>query len=102
MPPHDILDSVDTSGGTDFDAPLHMAKELMDKNNNSYDCFILVMMSDGEAGYPSDGIEEINKSPGRGKLKFKSIAYSDGSDSDILTKMAIELGGSCDKCLEPS
>jgi hypothetical protein len=37
------------------------------------------MMSDGEAGYPTVGVENIKKSPVRSKLKFKSISYGKGS-----------------------
>jgi Mg-chelatase subunit ChlD len=44
------------NGGTDFDPPLHMAKDLMEKYQNNYDSFVLVMMSDGEADYPSAGV----------------------------------------------
>ena len=77
-----------------------MAKDLMEKNNDRYDSFVLVMMSDGESGYPSNGVESIKKSPAKNKLKFKSIAYGAGSDS--LTKMAQELGGTCEKVLEPN
>jgi hypothetical protein len=58
------------------------------------------MMSDGESGYPSNGVENIKKSPAKNKLKFKSIAYGDGSDS--LTKMAVELGGTSERILLPN
>jgi hypothetical protein len=58
------------------------------------------MMSDGEADYPSDGVESIKKSPAKNKLKFKSISYCGGSE--ILTKMATELGGTCEEVLEPN
>jgi uncharacterized protein with von Willebrand factor type A (vWA) domain len=72
----------DPIGGTDFNAPLNMAKDLMDKYEKSYDSFVLVMMSDGCASYPSEGIDNIiKKSSAKGKLTFKSIAYGDGSDS---------------------
>ena len=47
------------SGGTDFDAPLLQSKSLLEKYNKSYDSIVLVMMRDGEAGYPNRGIEEI-------------------------------------------
>jgi hypothetical protein len=58
------------------------------------------MMSDGEASYPSNGVENIKKSPAKIKLKFKSIAYGSGSES--LTKMAKELGGNSEEILEPN
>jgi hypothetical protein len=58
------------------------------------------MMSDGESEYPSSGVEDIKKSQAKNKLKFKSIAYGNGSDS--LIKMAEELGGECEKILEPN
>jgi hypothetical protein len=77
-----------------------MAKDLMDKYNNSFESFVLVMMSDGESRYPTNGIENIKKSPAKSKLKFKSIAYGEGSES--LTKMAKELGGTSDKILQPN
>ena len=60
-----------------------MAKDLMDKYYYSFDNFVLVMMSDGESSYPTNGVENIKKSPAKGKLKFKSIAY--GGGSQILT-----------------
>jgi hypothetical protein len=47
------------NGGTDFNPPLNMAKGLMDKYEKSYDSFLLFMMSDGEAGYPSEGVENL-------------------------------------------
>ena len=56
-----------------------MAKGLLEKYQGSFDSFVLVMMSDGEAGYPSVGVENIKKSPARSKLKFKSISYGKGS-----------------------
>jgi hypothetical protein len=52
-----------------------MAKELMEKHYINCNSFVLAMMSDGEASYPSEGVENINKSLAKGKLKFKSIAY---------------------------
>lgn len=75
-----------------------MSLGLMEKNQGNFDCFVLVMMSDGEASYPSVGIDNIKKSPAKSKLKFKSIAY--GGDSANLNKMAQELGGTSDKILE--
>jgi uncharacterized protein with von Willebrand factor type A (vWA) domain len=44
------------SGGTDFNPPLNMAKELMEKYEKTYDSFVLIMMSDGAASHPSQGI----------------------------------------------
>ena len=58
----------------------------MEKYHDNYDSFILVMMSDGDAKYPSEGVENIKKSPAKNKLKFKAIAYGAGSQN--LTKMA--------------
>jgi hypothetical protein len=58
------------------------------------------MMSDGGSSYPSNAVDNIKKSPGKNKLKFKSIAYGGGSES--LTKMATELGGTCEEVLEPN
>ena len=72
----------------------------MDKYNDQYDSFVLFMMSDGEADYPSEGVENIKKSAAKIKLKFKSIAYGEGGES--LTKMAKEFGGTSDKILEPN
>jgi hypothetical protein len=60
----------------------------MEKYESFYDSFVLFMMSDGEASYPSEGVENIKKSPAYSKLKFKSIAYGDGSDSESLKQMA--------------
>ena len=77
-----------------------MAKDLMDKYNDSFESFVLVMMSDGESRYPKNGIDNIKKSPAKSKIKFKSIAYGEGSES--LTKMAKELGGTSDKILQPN
>jgi len=89
------------NGNTDFDPPLNMAKGLMDKYEKSYDSFVLIMMSDGVARYPSYGIENIKKSPAKEKLTFKSIAYGDKSDTNILKRLADELGGTLEKVLEP-
>ena len=72
----------------------------MQKYHESYDSFVLVMMSDGESEYPSNGVENIKMSQAKNKLKFKSIAYGAGSSS--LKKMAQELGGECEKILEPN
>lgn len=58
------------------------------------------MMSDGDAKYPSEGVENIKKSPAKNKLKFKAIAYGAGSQN--LTKMAQKLGGSSEKILLPN
>jgi len=91
---------VGPNGGTDFDSPLNMALGLMEKHHAQYDSIVFVMMSDGESGYPSTGVESIKKSPARNKLKFKAIAYGGGSDS--LTKMAHELGGTCEEVLQPN
>jgi hypothetical protein len=77
-----------------------LAKGLLEKYQESFDSFVLVMMSDGESGYPSVGVENIKKSPARSKLKFKSISYGKGSLN--LTKMAQELGGDSDNILEPN
>ena len=89
MPTQAIIKALDPPcGGTCFDPPLDMAKGLMEKYQNNYDSFVLVMMSDGEASYPSSAIKNIGDSPAKGKLKFKSIAYGAGSDSDSLTLMA--------------
>jgi uncharacterized protein with von Willebrand factor type A (vWA) domain len=88
-------------GGTDFNPPLNTAKELMDKYEKSYDSFVLIMMSDGGASHPSEGINNINNSTARGKLAFKSIAYGEGSDTGTLKRMADELGGTLEKVLAP-
>jgi hypothetical protein len=58
-----------------------MAKNLMDKYDKSSDSFVLVLMTYGDADYPSDGVENIKNSSAKGKLKFKSIAYGGGSES---------------------
>jgi uncharacterized protein with von Willebrand factor type A (vWA) domain len=60
-------------GGRDFNPPLIMATKLMDKYEKTFDYFVLVMISDGEASYPSEGVERIKKSPAMRKLAFKSI-----------------------------
>ncbi len=72
--------------GTNFNPPLIMAKDLVEKYQGNFDSFVLVMMSDGEAKYPSEGVENIKKSPAKSKLKFKSITY--GGARKGLTKMA--------------
>jgi uncharacterized protein with von Willebrand factor type A (vWA) domain len=87
-------------GGTNFNPPLNMAKGLLEKYHETFESFVLVMMSDGEAGYPSIGVENIKKSPVKSKLKFKSISY--GGDSENLRKMAKELGGTSENILEPN
>ncbi len=45
-------------------------------------------------------MDNIKKSPAKNKLKFKSIAYGEGSTS--LTMMAQRLGGTSEKILEPN
>ena len=70
----------------------------MEKHCESYESFVLVMMSDGESDYPSIGVESIKNSKIKSKLKFKSIAY--GGGSEILTKIANDLGGDCDNIIE--
>jgi uncharacterized protein with von Willebrand factor type A (vWA) domain len=44
------------SGGTNFDAPLFKANEIMNKYKNQYDKFIVCLMTDGEANYPEAAI----------------------------------------------
>ena len=101
VPSQSILSSLlEPDGGTNFNPPLNLAKDLMVKHQGNFDSFVLVMMSDGEAAYPSVGVDSIKRSPAKSKLKFKSIAYGQGSES--LTKMAQELGGTCEKVLEPN
>jgi uncharacterized protein with von Willebrand factor type A (vWA) domain len=101
VPSKDMLLGLKSPGGsTNFDPPLNIAKRLMEKYNDSCDSFILVMMSDGDAAYPSEGVENIKRSPANNKLKFKSIAYGAGSQN--LEKMAQELRGSSDKILVPT
>ena len=90
----------DPNGGTDFNPPLNMARCLMEKYFDHFDSFFLVMIASGEASYPSNGIENLKKSPAKIKLKFKSIAFGGGSES--LKKMADELGGNCEEILEPN
>jgi hypothetical protein len=68
------------------------------------------MMSDGDADYPSKGVERILQSPCNNKIKFKAIAYGKGTqtrwfwqkDEDNLSKIAQALGGSSQKLLEPN
>jgi hypothetical protein len=55
------------------------AKDLIDKYHSKFDKFVLVMMSDGEANFPTTGIENIKKSPAMNKLYFKSISYGGSS-----------------------
>ena len=63
MPTQAILKALtDPEGGTDFDPPLKMAKELMEKHYINCNSFVLALISDGEASYPSEGVENINKS----------------------------------------
>ena len=83
-----------------FDPPLSVAKSLMEKYQNSFDSFVLVMSTDGEAPYPSAAVENIRKSPVNGKLKFKAFAMGKGSDS--LTRIEKELGCNWDRNLDPS
>ena len=66
-------------GGKNFDPPFFLAKDLMDKYHRSFENFVLIMISDGDAGYPSAGVENILKSPAKAKLVFKAIALGKGS-----------------------
>jgi hypothetical protein len=43
----------------------------MEKYEQIYDSFVLVMISDGEASYPSEGVERIKKSPALAKITIK-------------------------------
>jgi hypothetical protein len=70
-----------SNGGIAFDPPLNLAKGLMDKYEKTFDSFVLLMMSDGEASYPSEGVERIKNSPAMRKLAFKSIKIGCRSDS---------------------
>jgi hypothetical protein len=82
VPTQAILKNLTSPAGTtDFNPPLNMAKGLIDKYEKSFDTFVLVMMSDGGASYPSEGVENIKKSVGKGKIAFKSIAFGEGSDN---------------------
>ena len=101
VPSQDMLSGLKSPGGsTNFDPPLNIAKGLMEKYHEHYDSFILVMMSDGDAPYPSLGVKNIKKSPAKIKLTFKAIAYGKGSQN--LTNMAQELGGTSEKILVPN
>jgi hypothetical protein len=50
-----------------------MAKDLMEKYYETYENFVLAMMSDGDSDYPSKGVDSIKKSKVKSKLIFKSI-----------------------------
>jgi hypothetical protein len=43
-------------GVKNFDPPLSVARSLMEKYQNSFDSFVLVMTTDGEAPYPSAAV----------------------------------------------
>ena len=58
-----------------------MSLGLIEKHQGNFEFFVLVMMSDGEASYPSVGITNIKKSHAYSKIKFKSIDYGGGSNN---------------------
>jgi hypothetical protein len=52
-PTPDILNKLaDPAGGTEFGPPLDLAERLIDKYQDDFDSFVLVMMSDGCSDYP--------------------------------------------------
>ena len=63
----------------------------MEKHFESFEIFVLVMMSDGDSKYPSKGVDCIKKSKIKTKLRFKSISY--GVNSSTLKDLADDLGG---------
>lgn len=68
----------------------------------TFENFILVMMSDGEASYPQAGIDAIKKFPNFENIKFKVIGYGGEANMDnVLKPMAVELQGTFESVLEP-
>jgi hypothetical protein len=77
--------------GTFFDPPLDLALKHMEANNDKYKNFVVCMMTDGQAAYPNVAVEAIKKSAVLGKMKFKAVAYTGGSDA--LKQIANNLNG---------
>ncbi len=56
-----LLAQVEVDGGTLFGPPLNQALKIIKKNKDSYDQFMLCLMTDGEAGYPEKEIKKYTK-----------------------------------------
>ena len=64
----------------------------MRNNLNKYEKFVLMMMTDGQAGYPDKAVKDIKSEKDiMAKMTFKSVAYGGGSKE--LEKMSNELSG---------
>jgi len=90
-------------GGTDFNPPLDMARQLLQNRGNDSRRPVLIFMTDGYADpkYPQQSIKELKKY----RSIFESIWFlSFGKDADVetLKKMAIELEGEFKETLDCS
>jgi uncharacterized protein with von Willebrand factor type A (vWA) domain len=56
-----LLAQVEVDGGTLFGPPLNQALKIIKKNKDSYDQFMLCLMTDGEAGYHEKEIKKYTK-----------------------------------------
>lgn len=55
------LGQVEVDGGTLFGPPLDQALKIIKKNKDSYDQFMLCLMTDGEAEYPTKELKKYTK-----------------------------------------
>ncbi len=97
------LAQVEVDGGTLFGPPLNQALKIIKKNKDSYDQFMLCLMTDGEAEYPTKEIKKYTKNQEiMQKLKFTAIGYGSGEQTQkVLEPMAKELNGDVLVTLEP-
>ena len=84
------LQQVVVEGGTEFAPPLNQILNIMKRDVANYDQFMVCLMTDGEAKYPSKEINKITKNQEiMAKLKFTAIGYGkDESTKAVLEPMA--------------
>ena len=99
----DSLEQVEVDGGTQFGPPLDQALKMIKKNIETYDQFMVCLMTDGEAVYPTKELKKYTKNLEiMQKLKFTAISYGSGETTkSVLEPMAKELHGDVMLTLEP-
>ena len=81
----------DTNYSKALDAMINCMEKVEDKYKNYCNCFLF--LSDGQGGYPEEGIKKINKLKEAGKkIICNTIAFSTEEDEDMM-KMMKAVGG---------
>jgi len=80
---------------TAFDPALEAAAKILEKYQAKFECFTLMMLTDGGANFPDNGVSKIKSLPSiLPKLKFQAICYgSDSSGAKVLQNLAKEIAG---------